>query len=173
MNLCRLHKINCENCILQNLVSNYFFLISESIRPGGRPENAAQPRSIADYDYTLKSIPDYDASDYIDGDFDRVQGTPSQQRTTKIQLIPSSNFDDKKKETTTSRSRTSSSSSSSSSSQKSESSFNLSDFLEATPSGQPPPFELSRITPSRGSATTSSQFEHTTSSAAPLSVLDR
>ena len=160
-----------ERHSLHNLVSNYFFLISESIRPGGRPENAAQPRSIADYDYTLKSIPDYDASDYIDGDFDRVQGTPSQQRTTKIQLIPSnSNFkDDKKKETTTSRSRTSSSSSS----QKSESSFNLSDFLEATPSGQPPPFELSRITPSRGSATTSSQFEQTTSSAAPLSVLDR
>ena len=157
---------------LHNLVSNYFFLISESIRPGGRPENAAQPRSIADYDYTLKSIPDYDTSDYMDGDFDRVQGTPSQQRTTKIQLIPSSNFDDKKKETTTSRSRTSSSSSSSTS-QKSESSFNLSDFLEATPSGQPPPFELSRITPSRGSATTSSQFEQTTSSAAPLSVLDR
>ena len=65
-----------------------FQSISESIRPGGRPENAAQPRSIADYDYTLKSIPDYDASDYINGDFDRVQGTPSQQRTTKIQLIP-------------------------------------------------------------------------------------
>ena len=158
----------------QNIAGSKKIFISESIRPGGRPENAAQPRSIADYDYTLKSIPDYDASDYIDGDFDRVQGTPSQQRTTKIQLIPSSNFDsDKKKETTTSRSRTSSSSSSSSSSQKSESSFNLSDFLEATPSGQPPPFELSRITPSRGSATTSSQFEHTTSSAAPLSVLDR
>ena len=77
---------------MQNLVLNHFFIISESIRPGGRPENAAQPRSIADYDYTLKSIPDYDASDYIDGDFDRVQGTPSQQRTTKIQLIPSSNW---------------------------------------------------------------------------------
>ena len=42
--------------------------------------------TIADYDHTLKSIPDYDASDYIDGDFDRVKGTPSQQRTTKIQF---------------------------------------------------------------------------------------
>merc|ERR1712223_1943076 len=168
---CQLHSRNGD--IFQN-ASDIVSLFAEST--GGRPEVAAQPRSIADYDYTLKSI-DYDASDYIDGgDFDRVQGNPSQQRPTKIQLIPPSSFEDKKKETTTTRSR---GTITHNGGRPSESSFNLSDF-EATPSGLPPPIELSRITPAtsgghRGSSpssSTTSQFEQTTSSAAPLSVLD-
>jgi len=168
---CQLHSRNGD--IFQN-ASDIVSLFAEST--GGRPEVAAQPRSIADYDYTLKSI-DYDASDYIDGgDFDRVQGNPSQQRPTKIQLIPPSSFEDKKKETTTTRSR---GTITHNGGRPSESSFNLSDF-EATPSGLPPPIELSRITPatsgghrgSSSSSSTTSQFEQTTSSAAPLSVLD-